>query len=904
MSERRSSDDGHGLLHRLAHLGLNQPRWVLSIAGLLLVISGWVAWQLPISTSRYNLVSKENPEQARLENFFERFGYPDSMIFVVSGGNAVARRRFVDAMERRLATQKDLRGKVLSRIGLDQIAEVALLFKPEALGQLQQRLGDEQSLKGLIEGGLPAWIEAMTRMLESGLEGEGSTQVAASTKVVEKQAADSMDGLRFALMALDDELAGRDPMQRMPAIKKRAQKTSNTDALGYLTSSDQSKHFIALFPKLPGAEGHQVAPVVQRLRTLRDEVKKEHPGIQAQLTGMPALGVDELSTVKKGLMQSSWATTLAILVLLYSAFRSLRYTILTLLPLGIGLMLTLAAVLPVFGGLNLITSSFVPVLLALGIDFGVYVLSRYGEQVRAGDPPKTAIARAMALAGPGVLIGSATTVMAFLLTTRTEFTAYSQLGFIVSMGLCFMVLATFILLPALIWMAGKGREIRSPELPGVGYLPALIRKGKWPLLSAAVLLVALSLPAARQIQFNARYFDFLPTHTESAIGLQAIEKDRALSPVTAGMGTPTIAAARALSKKLRALPSVASVHSASDLMPPLTKSRIEHLRKSFAALTLPNFDALRTRQRSTKVLASKLDDLIDMLEEVAAAFRKSDIDTKPVDAAELAARQLKKRVTSTHDEKALERTERHLAELLERAFRSAKRIAERGSYSPKDLPPVFRARFLSKNKQELAVYASPTGNIWNPVVAAKFAHDVKGIDQNVVGLAVSIHDHVRIIKRDFARATLLALGLVFFLLFAAFRKPGDALLALVPTAVGMCVMLGFMRFANLHFNVANVVVPVLILGIGVDAGAHMVHRWRQSRDENDGIARLDDVIRGTGSAVLLASLTTTFGFGALLIADYGGMKSLGLTMSVGVCSCLIASLLILPALMLATKTAK
>ena len=160
---------------------------------------------------------------------------------------------------------------------------------------------------------------------------------------------------------------------------------------------------------------------------------------------MPALGVDELSTVEKGLMQSSWATTLAILLLLYGAFRSLRYTVLTLLPLGIGLVITLAAVLPTFGGLNLVTSSFVPVLLALGIDFGVYVLSRYGEQVRAGDSPKLAIVQAIKLAGPGVVIGSATTVMAFLLTTRTEFTAYSQLGFIVSMGLLFMVLATFII---------------------------------------------------------------------------------------------------------------------------------------------------------------------------------------------------------------------------------------------------------------------------------------------------------------------------------------------------------------------------------------------------------------------------------------------------------------------------
>ena len=62
-------------------------------------------------------------------------------------------------------------------------------------------------------------------------------------------------------------------------------------------------------------------------------------------------------------------------------------------------------------------------------------------------------------------------------------------------------------------------------------------------------------------------------------------------------------------------------------------------------------------------------------------------------------------------------------------------------------------------------------------------------------------------------------------------------------------------------------------------------------------------MRGTGAAVLMASLTTATGFAALTIADYGAMRSLGLTMTIGVLGCLFSALLVLPALLVALRKA-
>jgi hypothetical protein len=147
-------------------------------------------------------------------------------------------------------------------------------------------------------------------------------------------------------------------------------------------------------------------------------------------------------------------------------------------------------------------------------------------------------------------------------------------------------------------------------------------------------------------------------------------------------------------------------------------------------------------------------------------------------------------------------------------------------------------------------------------------------------------------------------GLVFVILLVSFRRLDDALLAAIPVALGACWLLGLMGAVGIAFDVANLVAIPLVVGIGVDAGAHMMHRWRQSARARGGVADIGEVIRGTGAAVLLASLTSATGFAALMIGEYGGMKTVGLSVTLGILGCLVASLVVLPALLIALGKAK
>ncbi|MBW2456993.1 MAG: MMPL family transporter [Deltaproteobacteria bacterium] len=492
------------------------------------------------------------------------------------------------------------------------------------------------------------------------------------------------------------------------------------------------------------------------------------------------------------------------------------------------------------------------------------------------------------------------------MTTTTEFTAYSELGYITAIGLVLMLAVTFLVLPALIFLAGRGKQLKSPELPGIGHLPAVVRAGRLALPVVAVALVALGATTYGGIGFNMRYFDFLPDSTESASGLRHIQDDKTLSPIQAGAGADSVKQARALADKLRALKTVGAVQTATDALPELTEEGLTKLRAGFRGLERePDFDKLRRRKRPSAELQSKVRDLGDVLDEVRFAVRQGGRKPAAVEEAQAAAAELSKRAAELPDDAPeLAAFEQRTADVLQRAWTTAKAVADRGHYLPTDLPSVFRARFVSKDGKALAVYATPAGDIWDAEVARQFSTEVEAVAPQVAGMAINIHHHQRMIREGFTRAAMFSAALVLVILLVGFRRLGDALLAMLPVVVGVGWLLGMMGALDLDFNVANVVVPALILGIGIDAGAHMTHRWRQSADEHGGVANLDEMLRGTGAAVLMASLTTATGFAALMLADYGAMKSVGLMMTLGVGACMVAALLVLPALLVLLKRAK
>jgi predicted RND superfamily exporter protein len=162
----------------------------------------------------------------------------------------------------------------------------------------------------------------------------------------------------------------------------------------------------------------------------------------------------------------------------------------------------------------------------------------------------------------------------------------------------------------------------------------------------------------------------------------------------------------------------------------------------------------------------------------------------------------------------------------------------------------------------------------------------------VTGIDLINIDLFRMVKRDLLVIAPLAIIAVVSLLYLHFRKWRVVMLALIPLFVGLTWMLGLTSLLGWKINYINGVVIPMVVGIGIDDGIHIIHRYLEgSRYDIHG------AVQYTGRAVAMTSFTTMVGFGSLVIAQYRVLSSMGWIIILGVGSCLLASLFLLPPLL-------
>jgi predicted RND superfamily exporter protein len=889
----------------LSRLTLHRPGLVVAISAVVVIGFASMIPGLEVTTSRYSLVSSDNPYQARLFTFFERFGMPDTPILVLTGGSDAERRRLVDMLDVELDKEPAFHGRVLARIDPDKVAEILLLYQPEALTSLRPFLEPNQELADVIEGGLPSMTWVMARQIQAIVAAEQLSMLSFALGATTGASDAAIQWLGALARAMDAAVTNKPawPDIQEPAGTTLLPPDQGIDGRGYLVGrSDSNHHMVAIFAKMPGDEVTVLRPIVERIRAIRDQVLAESgiEGVAIQLTGLPALSVDEHSVIVRGLWQSSLAAAIAILTLFLLIFRSVRQTIVALLPLLLGVVMTMATARVLFGELNLITSACVAILLGLGIDFAVHATARYNEALRRGDRPDDAVHHTLVFAGPAILTGAATTAVAFLTTTLTEFTAFSELGVLTALGLLYTLLATFLVLPPLlVWGTRKQMPV-TPELPGMATVVTVSRKIPQVTLAVAIVVAILGIVALPRISFNVRYFDFLPSQTESAQALNLLEADGIMGPTFAFLSAESVEEARTMTAELRTLPTVAAVQSATDLMPPLSEEALGYLRASLASSRPPDFDIAANAPTSAAALLAPINEVIFAVGQMAGLRQLTGRPIEQVNDTLAALRTLRDDLQALpNDGRAeLAPVRRTTALILERAWTTATQVAERGGWRPTDLPELFETRFASKDGKALAIFVYPSVNPWDREEAQLFRADIETVDANASGTAINLHEHSRMVLAGFRNAAMIAAVLIFLILLLDFRSLRDTLLALAPLACGWLWMLGVMGGARIPFDFANIVALPLVPGIGVAAGVHLMHRCRQSAAENGGVGRIEDLLRGTGAAVFVAAVTTVFGFAGLMVADYGGMISLGMIMSLGIGSCLVGSLVVLPAILL------
>ena len=129
------------------------------------------------------------------------------------------------------------------------------------------------------------------------------------------------------------------------------------------------------------------------------------------------------------------------------------------------------------------------------------------------------------------------------------------------------------------------------------------------------------------------------------------------------------------------------------------------------------------------------------------------------------------------------------------------------------------------------------------------------------------------------------------MVLAAFRKGPYLAGVLFALAVGCGGVACFLYFADIKLNFLNFSALPITFGIGVDYAVNVAQRYEA--DRGTSILR---VLRTSGGAVVLCSLTTMLGYVALVGSHNAAIRGLGAIAAVGELSCLLAAVLVMPSL--------
>ncbi len=903
------------IIKRLANLAMDRTGMMLSISALLFVLALLLSSTLGITMRWSDILPAHDPRTAEFDRILKEFKTASSIVVVVQGEeNRI--KAFADDLAPRLleplqAPGKEAPAQYVSRV--DYKMDVDFMREH---GFMLIKAADLENLQDIYTN--PDLLPLLTNINESFEKEYIETDQSLSTREKEDGALVFLNGLDHWLETMETAMSGDVPATR------DLQDDVDYLLLGepYFLSYDRSALILNVIPSFSMMDLDQVVNGTDAVQALVDDLLGQYPDVDAGLSGSIPLGRDEYVYGTQGLEISMSLAMLAIAVILMLSFRMWVGPLMALLNLVVGLTWAMGVSALMVDDLNIMTTMFMVILAGLGIDFSIHILSTFSEFRSLGTPLREALEESMLKTGKGILTGAITTAFAFFALMIGESRGMSEMGMVTGSGLLAVAIATFIFLPSLLASrekrlekkaAAKGTAVitktRDISMHSMGRLgESLSRHWVFTLLGGLVITV-LMVWSALHITFDYNYMNMEPEGLPSITLQDTIMDKFDLAMDFAYLVGEDVEESRNLAEQAKALNSVASVEGISLYLP---SPEQQQRRRPFLESIRNNLD-----NSSGRILRDQAD-----LDTLMGAVRRLEMNIIEMQSMAFLGGQDKvyartlAMVGETGEEEtvfsriyalAMRETPDILASLnlLEDHYRdyfvsSVRRMTNPDAIRLEDLPESIVDRYTNPNRDLFLVTVLPARSIWQDVSFLKeFSEDVESVSPRATGMPPVFKALIEIIGRDGRHAAILTLILVFILLWLDFRNPGFALMGMIPLAVGGFWMVGIMHLVGAQLNIVNVMAIPLIIGIGIDDGVHVLHRWH-----HEGMGSLKTVYASTGKAIFLTSLTTGLAFWSMIFSPYRGYGSLGMALVYGVGACFLTSVIILPGIIGAIESRK
>jgi len=803
-------------LPKLYQLGLAFPKSVLAAALLFSLVSAYFMQKLAFSSDFASLLP-QNTESVlnlhKLEDHFDNYGY---VVLTVEAKDPDA----AEAFATRLAEE------------LPKLSEVNYVNYKSAVEFFKKRLWYFLDMEDLQE---------IERRIDRSLQLE--------TKGVSPVFNNLMD---FADESNRPDLTFED-------IRKKYEGRLEGEVQKYSSGSETDPFQILwVKPKRSSQDINYNRVVLGDIRGVVERLKGEvgDPSIVVGYTGEYQNSIEQVDHATREISWISILVTLLLLVVVVIYFRRFSAALLIGFPLMLSVLWTMAILYFWLGHLNLMTGFGAAILLGLGSDYGIFLLTRYYQERAEGREFLSSCALAFGNTGRATFGSMVTTVASFTALFFSNFRLFVELGLMGAVGLVMNYLAMMLIVPGLLSLAHNWKDHRwfqwfhgldrlpnfnpfgsgsrwvrlfTPRRPWLGTLAAL----------TLVLISAFTLRAQTRIYFEDGQMDVK--------GLPANKLYERVSHASYGTLKPGILLVSSQSDEEKLL----------DYLNKQIQSRPPEELVYQKALGLSSF--VPKDQEAKRPLLQRIRDKLSL----AKLINK--------------------------DKKA--QTLLSLNDSLQSA-----------TITPSDLPNEVQRAFLAKQGSPLRsvlVYQSlprtSSENIERYHQGIEAARSGSGIAFDPVDSVFVQWDLIKLIEKEAPRG--MGLILIFFAVFLFLTlRPAKRAFTVFLNLLGSLVLLsGVMWIFKIHLNVMNISVVPIVLGTGIDCFIHYSHRFDEERD-------LSQIVRLDVPAIFVSSLTSIIGFGGMILSSSVGLRSIGWISVLGLAIVTLVCVWVFPCLLMIEGT--
>lgn len=586
--------------------------------------------------------------------------------------------------------------------------------------------------------------------------------------------------------------------------------------------------------------------------------KSFNPSMKVTLTGKFQRVLYEFQTLIDDIVSTAVLCVALISIAVFVYFRRIRMVLLMAWAVFNGVAWTFALTDWQIGYLNTQTAFLGSIIVGNGINHGLILMARYLEERKNGKSAYDALCIALPATFPGTLASSMTTSVAFAVLLFTDIRGFSQFGYIggVGMVLCWVaaytVLPVFLMVSEQVWPVLKEVKSNKESFSLMGpYARALPRYAKL-IVSVGTVCGLLSIPAIIHYFPNSLEYDFSKLRVQSSQKemQEEIQLTERIRTIFGGTTTPAVLM---VEDSKQVLPLCEEIERKNKLDPP-EKQVVESCKNLYS------------------YVPADQDEKIQVLKEIRTLLEDNTLNfLKPEQKKEM---------------------EKFKSEFSDRKVTLA------------DVPEAVQRNFREKNGDlGKIVYVYSGGgeknNIDNGKNLIRFADIIRenvlpdGTVLTASGDSVIFSDLLRAVVQDGSKATLwafLGVCLVVILIFHEWRGIAIILGTLV---IGVLWMGGLMPLFGIKINFFNFIAIPTTFGIGVDYGVNIYQRYKL-----EGAGSLPKVLKTTGGAVVLCSITTIIGYFTLIIAKNQALASFGWIGILGEVTCIMAAMCYMPALLI------